>query len=326
MSNFDDLSDIDHNSKEVYETSDVEESFDIQDDSIKKRDSISEPIFDLDKSRAVFETKMIDAHVTDFSDRIDRVDQTYETYDVKETIPNKLSRIRKELEELEDELDEGEVDADEVKRLQQLFEKLNSRTRDKKVVVLKDLKSENNDIVIDKFINKEDPEQVVELDKRINKLERTIGDELFDNSIQSMVNDLFRKFKLLSNDQDSLHKINSIIDEVNLKFEKSITTRRSLDNIQNEISEETKFNEIYMKFNKAQDFENELPFIIKRLESLNDVHQKLSNSVNFTESMEQDIITMSKDIENWEGSLTKLETKLNDLATSFETIKKTSSS
>ncbi len=269
---------------------------------------------------------MIDAHVTDFSDRIDRVDQTYETYDVKETIPNKLSRIRKELEELEDELDEGEVDADEVKKLQQLFEKLNSRTRDKKVVVLKDLKSENKDIVIDKFINKEDPEQVVELDKRINKLERTIGDELFDNSIQSMVNDLFRKFKLLSNDQDSLHKINSIIDEVNLKFEKSITTRRSLDNIQNEINEETKFNEIYMKFNKAQDFENELPFIIKRLESLNDVHQKLSNSVNFTESMEQDIITMTKDIENWEGSLTKLETKLNDLATNFETIKKTSSS
>lgn len=298
----------------------------MQEDASTRRESISDERFDLDKSRSAFETKMIDTHITDFSDRIDRVDHTYETYEVKETIPNKLSRIRRELEELEDEIQEGNVGEngeDEVKKLQELFENLNRKTKEKKITVLKGLNGVSEDAQGDSKLksNEENPQQVIDLDKRIHQLEKLIGEGVMEKSIQSMINDLFRKFKLLSNDKESLQKISTIIDEVNLKFEKSITTRRSLDHAQNEVSEDTKIIEIYDKFKKAQDFENDLPFIINRLESLNNVHLRLANSVNFTETMEQDIITISRDIENWEQSLSKLETQLITLATNFEDTK-----
>lgn len=296
----------------------------VHDDSDKRRDSITETNLDLAQCRSVFETKMIDAHVTDFSDRIDRLGQTYETYEVKETIPNKLSRIRRELEELEDEIDGDVNNEDEVKALQDLFARLNKKTKDKKLTVLNDLEKAESDDIKGKTMEVTDPEKMVKLDKRINQLEKSIGDEHTDKSIQTMINDLFRKFKVLSNDNDSLNKISSIIDEVNLKFEKSITTRRSLDNVQNEIDEDTKINEIYTKFVKTQDFADDLPFLIKRLESLNEVHIRVANSVNFTESMEQDITTIAKDLESWESSLNNLETQLTTLATTFDETKKKS--
>lgn len=295
----------------------------VNDDTAKRRDSITESSLNLEKSRSVFETKMIDAHVTDFSDRIDRLDQTYETYEVKETIPNKLSRIRRELEELDDEID-GDVDnEEEVKALQELFAKLNRKTKDKKLTILKDLGSvESDDIKVSDGVSDVDPVKLVKLDKRINQLEKSIGDEYQDKSIQTMINDLFRKFKLLSNDNDSLNKISSIIDDVNLKFEKSITTRRSIENVQNEIDEDTKINEIYTKFVKTQDFADDLPFLVKRLESLNEVHLRVANSVNFAESMDQDITTIAKDLESWESSLDNLEIQLTKLANTFEETKK----
>ncbi|CCH41642.1 putative dynactin subunit 2 [Wickerhamomyces ciferrii] len=317
MSRFDDLSDIVN----------VEETFDLHEEKLERRDSIVEGAVDVDKSMSVFEKKMVDSHVTDFSDRIDRLDHTYETYEVKETLANKISRIRKELEELEDEIEKEDLvnEKEEVAKLQEVFQKLNTRTKDKKIVKLDDaLQIDSSEpsapLQIQQAI--EDPFKIEEYDKRLNKLEKAIGEERMDKSIQTLINDLFRKFKLLSNDEDSLEKIKEIIDQVNHKFEKSITTRRSLDpSIQHVLDEDAKINEIYTKFTQTQEFSNDLPFLIKRLESLNELHLKVNNSVQTVDSMEHDLDKFTKDLESWDENLIKLESKLDTLNESFELTK-----
>jgi len=285
---------------------------------------------------------MIDAHITDFSDRIDRLDHSYETYEIKETIPNKLSRIRKELEELEDEIDKngGGGDGDdeeELNKLQEIFEKLNKKTGYKKINILKKLSAngvdgddgddgddnaDGDDSIISIPKTSIDAYKFIEIDERINKLEKTIGDFQINESFQFKINEIFKKFKLLSNDKELLSQIRDIIDLVNLKFEKSITTRRFQNNVQNDVDEDIKINEIYINFTKMIEFEQDLPFLMKRLESLNEIHLKLGNSVNFIDDMEENLNKMEIDLKQWENSLNELQDKFESLSTNFETINK----
>ncbi|CDR39661.1 CYFA0S03e05842g1_1 [Cyberlindnera fabianii] len=315
---------------EVYETSDTEETWHVEQEAPKRRDSISEEAFDTGKSIARFEREKVwlDPHVTDFSDRVDRV-AGYETASDKETMQNMMMRLRSELSQLEDMVEsEGTLDQEkELKALQETLSRINLKTKDKKLIspeIMTGIPSIDTSASTSQLNQSivTNPEEVIILDKRLTRLEKLLGtDFAIDKSLQSIVNDLFRKFKLLSNDTDQLGYISRAIDEVNTKFEKSIAMRRAV-NIEADVPEETQVHEVYTVFQKTRQVQDDLPFIIKRLETLADLHTRVATSVVSVESLEEQIDTLSKDVDAWETSLGKLETKLEEMNNAFEENKK----
>jgi uncharacterized coiled-coil protein SlyX len=284
-----------------------------------RRDSIHEEEFDLEQSRHKFERNMIDAHVTDFSARIGKL-ASYETYTVNETRQNKLKRLYMELREVEEEIENDNEPTDDLLKLNELYAKITKKTKELKINKLTEASPQLSSIPqsANQGISSKDIGNFQELETRISEIEKTIGNNFKPaSSIQSIINDIFRKFKLLSNDKDELRRIESAIGSVNAKLEKSILTRRS-DNGKTEISEDSKISEVYRNFQTFSNYSEELPLIIKRLESLNDLHTRSAHSINIAEELDHNISILKQDFDKWDDSLTKLESKLTDLQDSFE--------
>lgn len=258
---------------------------------------------------------MIDSHITDFSGRIDKL-ASYETYTVRETTLNKLKRLELELQELEEEIDTNGEPTDEILKLKELYKNINKKTKDLNINSIDIEKESVNDKdvpIIENF------EEFKDIESRITHIEKIIGVNFKpDSSIQSTINELFRKFKLLSNDSDELHKINKIIDEINIKLEKALISRH----VNTEVTEESQICSIYRNFENLKDYQEELPLILKRLESLSELHLKANNSVNIIEELDHSIHSMKIDFEKWEDSLDKLDKKLNDLNEKVKELKK----
>ncbi|KAH3679951.1 hypothetical protein WICMUC_000694 [Wickerhamomyces mucosus] len=303
----------------IYETSDNEEIVDIDDsEKNERRDSISNEDFTLASSRLFFENKMINAGITDFSDRIDQL-ASYETYSIKETVQNRLNRIRKELEEIAIDIQNDEYqdtsDLKEVEKLEELFKDLNQKSKNKKLSRLHIERETADNDSTNSNIQFSNASHLIEIDTKISSLEKTLGN--FNNeeeSVTSLINKIFTKFKILSNDKETLSKIGSKIDQVNEKFDKSLAIRRGLSVEEKESSvDDFKINEIYKNFVNSENLISELPYLIKRLESLHELQLQSASNSTFLLNLDHNLSAMESDFQKWGESLKDLEQKLEQI-------------
>lgn len=292
------------------------------------RSSIIEEDINVGENFKKFSNDFVFNKKTDFSDRIDSIkNNTFETKH-GETVYNRIDRLRKELIELQNDINEDDDEKSDlevekqIKDLKELFDGLNLKVKNQRLLKLnvEPEKIENEEVV--ETVVMHDPTKFLKIEDKLSEIEKIIGIDLsLDNklSIEGSINDLYRKIKLISNDSGSIERISTLIDDINLKFEKSIAIRRSIFNSNDEefIKKDEKINEIYNKFNKLKNFENDLPLLINRLESLNDLHFQMNDVLEINKNFNYDFDIMEKNLKSWNESLNGLETQIEALNKSF---------
>jgi chromosome segregation ATPase len=268
----------------------------------KRRNSIVEESVDLDSIREKFSNGVV--HMTDFSDRIESVGHVVSP---RESVKNKIERLRLEMEELERQMDGcTEDDLSESKKLMELWSKINKKVKFRGMISLGQLHDSLDDMTIDEGVL---PPDITSLETRIRQLEKTLGEFQPDSSIQSQINQLQRHISLLSSDSAQLDQITSTIEQVNQRFEKSIALRRAVE-MEVDINEDIKIHELYELAQKTQGIQQELPWILKRMESLNELHLHSAATVSIAEEMDDKLNKMAEDMDKWEKCLVELEKRV----------------
>lgn len=223
----------------------------------------------------------------------------------------RLERLKLEMDELLIDLEgeRDELEKCEKKELLALWEKLRDNVKQRGKVVLGGLPQEAGHTDIEGSVA--DPTAIQTLEQRIHRLEQVIGVQQLtpDSSLQSQINQLQRHIQLLT-DETTQQQITRTIEQVNLRFEQSIALRRSVE-MEVEIQEDAKIHELYQFLESTKGIQDELPWLIKRLESLNVLHMKTAGSVAIVDEMDARMGAMGADMEQWEKTLEAIEGKLN---------------
>lgn len=221
--------------KEVFETSDQE--FDDNDETplaaLETEDSTNE--LNYDQSRSVFENHILDNATSDFSGRVD--DGRYQQMNVdfcKETIPQKLTRIKRELQEIE-LLDESvsSFQSDKI-ALGELLSRLETKVKDEANNIEKVLPEEARSVPSTKLpqltLDFGLLQRLAVLEQQVSKLEVILGPKEFSTNckpLTTMINDIFQQIKVLKGNQGLLENFQNKLKEISIEYEKSLIARKA---------------------------------------------------------------------------------------------------
>lgn len=334
-------------SVEVYETSDTEVSqFQFQDDNNNnnqkdnttndenKRNSIDESNLIVHDSREVFENEIISNINTDFNNY-----NGYKTYRVSETYEQKLLRITNELQELKIISDK------EMKSNQnQLIENLQNDTD----VLLSKLKNTNDkeiDTILQKFTDikldninlpklenpiNENSSKLLELNKRLNKIENKVGLENNEvdpsstkpQSLQIIINDIYRRINIISNPDFSLNEVTLQVNDLNSKLEIYLRNfNRYLQDNKNEplVSiTDKKIDLLYNKIKQLPNLKTLIELIINKLKSINNLINNFDLNLKFLNEIKENMNNLSVEVNNWNEKLNNIDDNLNKNIKQFE--------
>lgn len=277
------------------------------------RDSIEELHVDLDAVRDKFERSgAVHNCCSDFDDRIDHGGKGFKTYG-KQPLTVRIDLLKQELDELISEIDEtnDEKAQSEKDQLIRLFEEAQTKVKQRGKIVLSSLDAVQPEVNESHKNAAVDSSSLVRLEDRISQLEGLIGKTDDSSSLQQQINQLQRHLQLLSNDS-MLQQIMGTVEQVNKRFEQSIALRRNVE-MEIEIQEDVKIHELYELVIATKDIQHQLPLLIDRLESLNELHFKTATAVSTVDEMDDKLMTLSKDLDNWEHCLSQLESKFQSI-------------
>lgn len=305
----------------VYETSDIESEPDITVPTTSGDPDIIEETIDTTEAFKRFDNQFIKGEIN-FNYTVDRSlgDSGFKAQ-YKETKENKLSRITRELYELEMEEKDEEID-----KLIKLAEDLKLKRKNdlsgykKRILDLFDgLESVNNEEV--SVIRLSNTDDLLELDKKISKLEGKLGDINATNSIDQVLKEMNKKVEVINNPQYKIEEINQSIKEILEKTE-FINNYNEVNGGSLELFKNDKINELLTFLPNLQSFQKLSDLLIQRLKFLNEIHLKIGNSVEFIDNLDQNLTNIDNEINQWNESLNLINTKLDTNQELFETNKK----
>lgn len=319
--------------KDVFETSDVETD-EIHKDTHRDRDEavdVSE-LTDYNDSRAVFETTILENKDSDFSGRVDRYDMAcYKGRVVRESLPQRLARIRKELEEIKTMDPKNETVESDVQQLIELHAKMSERRKLELGKIRYALNAQKDDEIVNLpniDLDYGPTGKFIELEQRISHLERYLGantNEHVQKSATSMINDLYRQLNLLKSSKEILPEFEKRLKEVNENYENSIIGRRINKDVelQKKVSSEmktaqSKIEEIYNSYGVLKKYTNVLPHVVTRLKTMNSIHLEVGDGIKVTQGIDESITNLQDSASKWKQLLQEVELKLQEHEERFE--------
>lgn len=315
------LPDIGEN--EVYETSDVDEPIDTDEKNEDNSDIGCEPISITD-SRANFAPEILEASWTvDFlgsANQNDLYSSGYRASNVKETPRMRLARIERELREIKEDLN-GEdsqkcnllleyvtkTDKHEMNghwnHINEVFEhhKLNMSTENDQ--------SSHTSI---------DHSHILAVEEKITHLENAVGSGTFN--LSGVIADLRRKIEMATS--TLFEPLEENIKQLNVDLERLIEQKKQL-NILTEDSfiasdNDVKTEELYGALPEINRTAAMVPGIITRLKSLSTVHADIGNTVSLSNTIDDMIQDMQKEMQKWKSSLQETNSNLEKYEKVFE--------
>lgn len=261
---------------------------------------------------------------------------SYETVEINETTEEKLERIRRELDELHDELKKGktktvEGDLKQVEVLRGVFKNINKEIKEKSLLDINIVQehiepidtAKPNQSLNDSMVSSSD---LLTVNEKIQTLEATLGYThplTPSETVSTKLNAMYSKLQLLANDKEQLESISKQIDDLNEKFQSSLALRRQglfqtsssqlndpsvLDKM-----EDKELLQLYKIYENLSPFIDLLPYLLKRLESVHQIHLHSAGAVRFVNDLDEHLTTMENDMKEWESSLKEMEGKIKGL-------------
>ena len=340
------LPDIDENSQDVFETSDIESDVEVP--------SVPTPSEELDfmSARKRFEQSVIvdDMSNVDFLGKVSHGlgRSGYFVESVNETIAQKLARIARELEEirLQESPDKDSLLEKDSKPDQGTLQQIG--VLEKVLVSLKENSPHNfygdrvDKALLDAHIEfslverVEPPKsatsvgEILALESRLYNVERLIGVEkemltlkASSGSLQTSLNDLKRRINIIHNPEYYIQRVKQDINKLGEETEK-LEARRKLLEITSTGEGEQKEplslenDEIYTKLHEIDAINHVVPMLITRLKTLHLVHGDVANVVEVVSSLDETLDGIKADIVSWDTSINTLNSNLKEYETNFE--------
>ncbi|CAH6723777.1 nuclear migration protein Jnm1p [[Candida] jaroonii] len=305
----------------VYETSDIESEPDIHVPTASDNPDIIEEEINTGEAFKRFDNQFVQGKIN-FNYSVDRSlsDSGFKTQ-FKETKQNKLNRILRELHELDTEDEDEEVD-----KLIKLAEDLKlkkkndlSGFKERIMKIFEGLETISHENIEAEKLT--DIDEVLELDKKISKLEGKLGDINATKSIDQMLNELNRKVDIIHNPEYKIDQVNESIKEILEKTE-FINNYNEVNEGSLELFKNDKINELLTFLPNLQSFEKSSGLLIQRLKYLSEIHLKIGSSVEFIDNLDQSLNNMDNEINQWNESLNNINNKLDSYQEMFEKNKK----
>lgn len=215
-------------------------------------------------------------------------EQKFEQSVCTETREMRLVRLKREMDELFEEGQDYE--------LQQKWETLQRGVKRRVDVNMEELSiRDDGTSVLDISV----------LEAKVASLEKSIGST--GTSIQSQINKIQRTLQLLQ--PETLQHLSQSIDMINEQFTQSIALRRSVA-LDVPVKGDAKIHELYQTLQILKPMCDELPFLLKRLETLNGLHRSLFGANKLIGEMDARMDAMESDFNRWDDILTKLESNV----------------
>ncbi|KAM3165144.1 Dynamitin [Lachancea thermotolerans] len=313
--------------KEVFETSDIEETESETSVPALMNDDINAIKDDYDRSRELFENQVLENIGSDFSGRTDRLQSAHMVSgSCLETRAQKLARIRRELQEIELSGESGEANSTELVSLRQLLDQLDSKAKSESQNI-KQLLCESDKVREQVELPKINLElglarRLAELENKVSKLESVLGLSGYSSqkTITTTMDELYRQIKLLRNNDKLLNEFRSKLESISANYEKTLIARKASRNssLQKQISSdlissETKVSELYESFSILRRYKDVVPHITTRMKTLNSLHMEIGDCVSTVKTVDSSVKWMTDQNEKWQKMLIDMDEKLESV-------------
>ncbi|CAI5759728.1 unnamed protein product [Candida verbasci] len=289
--------DIDTNGQEIFESSDIEDEVKLVNNEIEYNESIN-----VGESKSKFSKTDIVNDTFDFSGNIIN-SRGYYISELDETTDDKLARIERELEEIGQANDRSP----KAMHLKEILNQMRKSEHQERVVITRD----TIELAPHLQPSSRDLKAIVELDDKINKLERIVGDK---TSIQLQINDLDRKFSLIDNPEFNFDIIKDEIKSMTKNMEKLHINKKIFNINDDEIkkNDDKKIDEIYKNISVLEMSKENIETISTRLKSLTILYNEMENNINLSNNIDELISTIKTDLTKWDESIVNLNDNLNN--------------
>lgn len=350
-----DLPDIDHDSKDVFETSDIESDNDIQTtvNETNVNSEIDNAKLDAKRSAEKFTNNIIvgEVDIVNFLGDLGTkslLRSGYRVQNVVETVDQKMARIKRELEEIKlsqetakDVVNENEhEELSNIDELVTLLESIDSHNSGpdhlnyyseklKHIFESINLDQDDTEPPSIELTEKNESLEILSLESRINDLETLLGSETLQElqqtvrapktkTVQNLLNDLKRKINIIYNPEFELGKIKQEIRELNRETEKLATNRKlaQLSSQNNSSNNNFKNNSpIDTKSHRKNTFEQKIVTIFDRLDEFDNVNKIIPSLLIRLKSLHK----IHADLGNTVGTVGQLDQTLNDIKSDMVT-------
>lgn len=302
---YQDLPDIDHESQDVFESSDIESDLDI---SASQTTVQNEEDSDIDQStfsskdakkRFANDHLVGEVDIVNFLGDISKKSlfkNGYKVTAIDETIEQKLARIKRELEEIQlikskEEVEQSDQEPSEIDNLVSLLEELSVSDRKHEEINFYNqrIKEIFSNIKVDtseeQRNSKTDPIEsssanILLLESKLNTIENLLGSESLqqlqnsihkprNKTIQNHLNDLTRKINIIYNPEFQLNKIKQEIRDLNKETER-LATNRKLALITSKSN--NKYDQIQQTQQSRSTFEQKVNSLYDRIDEFDNVN------------------------------------------------------
>ncbi|KAG7660898.1 uncharacterized protein J8A68_005573 [[Candida] subhashii] len=351
MDKYGDLPDIEKDAQEIFETSDVES--DIEYASPQEIEQTTPTELNVDnlpsEAKGIFSNSHISGNrAVDFSGSIHNqlYDSGYYVAEVEETVDEKLSRIARELEEIKLEKDMM-ITPETTTETNKLLQLLNNLKKSEPPIRSEILSSEQ--LRIDGIFNqikqqqdvqsisriKDGQEGLISLEDRLSSIEKLIGEDVLlevgkkpISSIQKTLNDLERKISIVNNPEYNFENVTKQLDTLNKEMDK-MEMRKKLFNLtdiydiggskdDNSKDDNSIIDSLVEKLPEIKKNNEIIPLILKRLKTLNNIHNDMNINVELSKNMDQIITDLKIDIKNWDNSINQIYENIENYSQNFE--------
>lgn len=324
-----DISDQVH--PEVFETSDTSgDDDDYIDDNIKDKQLENIELKDPKEIRINFENKILDNISSDYSGRIDKVEVTgFKGTYIEETIDQKMARIKRELQEIQISSKESKYEHNSIS-LQLLYDQMEKQRN----VSLKQISTSLNindhlyeHVTLPKLnIDYTISNRLMTLENRLTTLEKFLGsDQTNKKPLITIINELHRQVRILTNNESILSNFDKKMKEISENYENSIIGRRAKKDhmleklvIESINVTDTKVEELYKFYNVLKRYSIHLPAIVRRLETLNQVHLHIKETIHTVDLIDNTLNNLQAQADKWDTTLKELDLKLNEQEEAFQ--------
>lgn len=248
-------------------------------------------------------------------------------HDYKDAKKDELEEIRDRLDGLKfkKEYTKGGYDNELGKVLQVLkvldVERIDNTDKFLKHIV--DTKSdiEKEDMSINISLNSVKMNNFIELENRLDRLEKIVGNRGIDSSVSSLaheINSIYKKI-LLIDDQNCMSDFSEKFSKLKKEYEDSLIGKQSKQDqeVHEElkakfVGDDTRLTYLMKMYRLLDEYTEHFPTLVKRLESYNDIDNKVRHSYNICLELKTRVSQLTEQQNNWMAMLDKLEQKMEE--------------
>ncbi|KAL3237908.1 Jnm1p RNJ42_00606 [Nakaseomyces bracarensis] len=160
------------------------------------------------------------------------------------------------------------------------------------------------------------------LEKRLDLLETQLGyrGDSESKSVVHEINDIYRRLMLIeSSDGDKLDQFKERFRELSREYEDSLVGKMSKQIAQVHdkfrdrfIGDEVRHGKLLRTYELLDQYTDHFPTLIKRLQSFNDINNKVSDTHSMVKNIQDDITTIKQEQQGWIETLERIEQKMDE--------------